>query len=356
MVNNNQVGTTHNGGTANNGTLVSESQTQKRTLKEKQQSVGERRELRKEYRTLIQDVQASKNDLISPSSDGLLKTIKKTDQLYKNVHQAREAVLDSELLSLTSQYGLEQAQKFKVTLNSFDSIGFLTRIRDRLAKLSKDNDEDENENEDEDANPHDISTKGWDEFSKYFASHYSTLPVFDFMYGPINLEPPTEKKKAERKKNQKDDQPVGQVIRAENVTDTSQVETETTSSRVQCMKKYLEKKKSGIDFVDLVTDKHFSQTVENIFYFSFLLKDGHVRIKKENDLSIELTQPPEEKDYQSRDAIPSHAVVKLDYKTWEQFKGHSSQEFNMEHELNEFKKSQAQHSQAQQRPTKKSKH
>ncbi|KAN0029033.1 hypothetical protein ACTFIV_010903 [Dictyostelium citrinum] len=105
------------------------------------------------------------------------------------------------------------------------------------------------------------------------------------------------------------------------------------------MKQYIEKN-PGKSFIDLVADDtSFAQTVENIFYFSFLLKDGHVKISKDNeDMMIQTTQPPEEKDYQLKNAQLTHSVVKLDYNTWKDLKEVSDLSFHMEEELQQFKK------------------
>ncbi|KAK5584550.1 hypothetical protein RB653_006163 [Dictyostelium firmibasis] len=331
--NNNGVGSSSTGGSSqlDNSHVQQQdgSPNSKRVIKKPQQTIGERRELRKKYRTLIQDVSGNKSELISPSSDGLLRSLKKADNLYNNVHQAREAVLDSELLALTSQFGVEQAQKFKVSLNAYDSYGLVSRFKERLTYYS-----DENNN-----NNSTINQIGWEKLSELYHSHFHTVPVFDFMYGPINFEPEEKKVRPPRKQNQKD-VPVGAAKHAEKIVDTTtQVESETTSSRVQVMKQYLEKN-PGKSFIDLVADDtSFAQTVENIFYFSFLLKDGHVKIAKDNeDMIIQPTQPPEEKDYQSKNAQLTHSVVKLDYNTWNNLKEISDLSFHMEEELQQFKK------------------
>lgn len=104
------------------------------------------------------------------------------------------------------------------------------------------------------------------------------------------------------------------------------------------MKQYIEKN-PGKSFIDLVVDEtSFAQTVENIFYFSFLLKDGHVKIAKDNEeMIIQTTLPPEEKDYQSKNAQLTHSVVKLDFNTWNDLKDISDLSFHMEEELQQFK-------------------
>ncbi|GAM21991.1 hypothetical protein SAMD00019534_051660 [Acytostelium subglobosum LB1] len=264
------------------------------------QTTNERRQIRREYRLLIQDTQSKRQDLIQPENNGLSELLKKGEDIYSRVQHPREAALDSELLSLASQLGLEQSQKFKVTFNSFDSEGFITRVRDHLMQLSEDND---------------VNEQGWNRFGQAVNEHYNTVPEFDFMYGPMNIEI-VEKQRKQIQRRAKED--VGKVEHAEKVTDTETANAESTSGRVQAMKQYIEKKRR-IDFLDMVVNKQsFSKTVENIFYLSFLLKDGQARISNTDGFeNVEASQPPDEKDYTTGKALQRHSIIKMDYETWQ---------------------------------------
>eukprot|EP01132_Coremiostelium_polycephalum_P005283 gene5283-6576_t len=284
------------------------------------QSQHERRKIRREYRLLIQDAQNNKQELIQPESKGLLDLLDRGDELYSSVEMPREAALDSEFLSLASQYGLEQAQRLKVSFNTFDSNGFITRLRDTLAQLSEDDE---------------INPNGWMKLGERFSTIFSTTPKFDFMYGPMNLEI-AEKKTKERKPREVVEKGPTKVATAERIKDNSNQENaETTSGRVQALKSFLERKKK-VEFIDTVTSRDsFAGTVENIFYFSFLLKDGQASLKKDEQgrATIEVSQPPEEKDYVSGKATQRHSIIKLDYKTWQDMVKFADVEFDMEEEV-----------------------
>ncbi|EFA78396.1 hypothetical protein PPL_09047 [Heterostelium album PN500] len=274
------------------------------------QSQNERRTIRREYRTLIQETQAKKQDLIQPDSQGLLDVLKKVDVLYSKVQQPREAALDSELLSLTSQLGYEQAQRFKVAPSSFDTVNFITRLRNSLVQLGEDNE---------------VTEDGWNKFGEQVSSKFNDVPVFDFMYGPMNIEIVEKTRKAPVRR-QKDD--VGKLETAEKIDDSTKMVAESTSGRVQAMKSYIENKKK-IDEIDTLTDqKSFSRTVENIFYFSFLLKDGQAKLASDEDgiINIQVSQPPDEADYTTGKAKQRHSIVKMDYETWMEWKKISTQQ------------------------------
>ncbi|KAF2071615.1 hypothetical protein CYY_007063 [Polysphondylium violaceum] len=286
----------------------------------------ERRKIRKDYRTLIQRVQGNKDDLIS-ESDSLLSVIHASDKIYTAVDTPREAALDSELLNLTSQYSLEKAQKLKVSLNTFDTLGFINRVKVKLGEA---------EEEDGDNN-----TDAWTKLGRELSKLYKTNPQFDFMYGPLEL----EKKVRQRKKAEetKDDEPIGKTVQAEKLESTATQESETTSTRVQVMRSYINKKKK-VDFLDTVVDKNsYAHTIENVFYLSFLLKDGHVALEPDENgtLTVPASRPPEEKDFADGRANIHHSVIKLDYNMWKQLSENIDQEFNMESEMDEMRKTRA---------------
>jgi len=263
-------------------------------------------------------------------SDSLLNVIHASDKIYLGVDTPREAALDSELLNLTSQYSLEKVQKLKVSLNTFDSLGFINRVKVRFSEEDEENDNNNN-------NASDV----WTKLGRDLCKIYRTTPDFDFMYGPLDL----EKKVRQRKKAEttKDDEPIGKTVEAEKLSTTATQESETTSTRVQVLRSYVNRKKK-LDFLDTVVDQDsYASTIENVFYLSFLLKDGHVALQPDDsgDLGVEASHPPEEKDFADGKAKIDHSVIRLDYSMWKQLAKHTEQEFDMESELEELRKSKS---------------
>ncbi len=106
-----------------------------------------------------------------------------------------------------------------------------------------------------------------------------------------------------------------------------------TGKRVTSLRKYLAKTETEkMDFFKFILDpESFSQTVENLFHFSFLIKDGQAALTlNEDGLPVACTyknirfsfffsapaQPPHEEDYTSRKAERKQCVVKFDYDMW----------------------------------------
>ncbi|EGG24462.1 hypothetical protein DFA_06612 [Cavenderia fasciculata] len=317
------------------------------------QTQQQRRQIRKDYRVLIQDTQKNKDSLVQSDSGGLLQMLEKGEQLYSQVNMPREAALDSEFLSLASQLGYEKTQRFKVAFSTFDSNGFINRLYTTLSQLGSDQDgqeeqqDDDQQDGDDDENNNnkkkrkkgrssstdDVQERGWKRFGANVAKQFNQTPDFDFMYGPISIEV-VEKVRKQPQRRGKDE--VGKLVVPEQVQDTAGAnqQNETTSQRVHNMKRYLEKKKQA-DFIDVVTDKtSFARSVENMFYFSFLLKDGQAKLvpnQQTGALNIEAAQPPEEKDYTTGRATQRHSVVKMDYDIWKKLSQCSNQlpDFNI---------------------------
>jgi len=67
-----------------------------------------------------------------------------------------------------------------------------------------------------------------------------------------------------------------------------------------------------------VNPKSFGQTVENLFYISFLVKDGFVALSTDNDglPTLRPSEPKTVSEQHERGAARHQAIFSLDYVTW----------------------------------------
>ena len=135
--------------------------------------------------------------------------------------------------------------------------------------------------------------------------------------GPLGIEPvpPKERKKVVREK-------LAERVNPDDVKNTSESIDQTdkeTAKRVASLRNYLEKDDKPNDFFHfIVNPKSFAQTVENLFHFSFLVKDGQASLKVKDGIpTVEPEQPPKEDDYQKGTSERKQCVIKLDFDTWE---------------------------------------
>lgn len=159
-----------------------------------------------------------------------------------------------------------------------------------------------------------------DDFRKEVATNYcaATLrmaPTFRFMYGIIKTEnvivPKKRRKVAEKLVETKAITATERNIKVD-MQDSTPREVEHIYSEIQ---KIVTKNNIVPFFETLVDPKSFSQTVENIFHASFLVKEGKLGLKAENDKKIVLTVPIEKKN-QVGGTQSIFSFSMKDYKNW----------------------------------------
>ncbi|KAJ6669004.1 hypothetical protein lerEdw1_007813 [Lerista edwardsae] len=83
---------------------------------------------------------------------------------------------------------------------------------------------------------------------------------------------------------------------------------------------YNEDPNTPISFLEFVTDPNsFARTVENMFHVSFLIRDGHARIKLDQDKLpvIERANPVEGENDQDNQAR-KQVVLSMNYQEWQE--------------------------------------
>ncbi len=119
-------------------------QTQEENLRARVKlNLDERRVLRQHYRELISDVIStskflphslishidSKQELIQPDNQSLDELLLKGNNLFKHVQTPREGALDSELLTVLTQFSKDQAERLNLGFQSRDIGGFISKVR-----------------------------------------------------------------------------------------------------------------------------------------------------------------------------------------------------------------------------------
>ena len=140
------------------------------------------------------------------------------------------------------------------------------------------------------------------------------------MYGPMEMKVKVVK---EREKVVRHRAAVKTVV-PEVVTDTTDKADEETGARVQDMANRLKEavEKNGGEPIPLLAfltnrdeKRGFSQTVENLFHFAFLVKDGHVSTsvaEGNGDLLAKIEDAPSRDDFVAGRAKRRQTVVRLD--------------------------------------------
>jgi hypothetical protein len=289
--------------------------------------------VREQYRQLEAEMESMEDQLTRTDNAMLKDKVELASELFKSaradgeVHDAaRNLALDSRCILKASRLGAVQASN----LNNNTPEEFVRALRLRMGAFVGAAKAAATQAEQEQLmvplNINELIAK----------SRLVVFPVhgWDSLWEASTLDMPEKERKA-REKRKKD------VLEAEvrpqelSASDVNNVTEATQKRRCDAMRDKIEKaqeqaaRRSGrpagepcsINFFHVVINPDpkvgFGQTVENIFDFSFILKEGNLRIDMEDgEPMARTTLPPREADFQNGIQKVQN-ILKLDYKGWQ---------------------------------------
>ncbi|KAF3907793.1 hypothetical protein ABW21_db0204480 [Orbilia brochopaga] len=239
------------------------------------QSMAERRRVKGAYNEIQQELNDNRAQFIKPGNDGLLHYIQKTGELFKDVKQTGDAVVDGRI---QVEIGKLAAEKAKRVGNSGTNTGL--EIDEFIAKcmqfMSKSRPGDTSDG-------HDWAYLG----SQIAVPSLKRASPSDFLYGPMAIQKRQrllkERKKVVRRRLEEFIRPIDldekQVAKNENST------TKYVGVVEQTLVSYIANTgEENINYFKFIINPHsYSQTVENMFYLAFLVRDGRVGILEDDD-------------------------------------------------------------------------
>ncbi|KAF7361791.1 Non-structural maintenance of chromosomes element 4 [Mycena venus] len=284
------------------------------------QDPEERRGVRKGYRTLAKSVEGSRlsehqHNLNDYSAQQLTDQVKKADELFHKVKGPQEATLDSAFLLMASNMGAQKARAMKSGSGSFDVDDFVSKLVTFMGGAKQLN-VDDSDSEGEDVNGVPLE---WDRIGRKALAKSRRVPAMGFMLGPLSIEQ-KKRKFTQRAKLEKDkaDMRKPQEIKEEDI---ARAENETTKN-VVTLETILAEEEGPINLFEFVINPNdFAQSVENIFYLSFLIRDGKVALETQDDgqVVIFICQQPDTNDY-IEGLKKRQIVLEFDKPTWERAK------------------------------------
>ncbi|CAO3690787.1 unnamed protein product [Umbelopsis ramanniana] len=267
------------------------------------QDKSERRTIRQRYRELIQTAEDNKRELAASDSAGLKDTVTKANELYSQVRNTQEATLDSRLLVLSADLSTQKARNLRMDLNTFDTDEFVSKI----ISLGGGRHVVETGDEQEELN--------WVDIGKQ-AIRFGKRPVtMDFMQGPLAVEKKqrTVTRAARITKNKED------LVKPLQLQEGDiQASENDTANSVNSIYRILHER-GPTNYFELVTNPtSFSQTIENIFYVSFLIRNAVASIDDSTGDPIISVHEPPTADELGDGLTKKQIIMSLDMALWKE--------------------------------------
>lgn len=291
------------------------------------QPIEERRVIRGQLRDIEKDLTENRVEYLHPESTGLLDALHKANEVAGSVKQPTDATIDSRILVTTADYAYkktvqaisgESVQGVDADQFIAKCIGFMRRAEGAMEgpraapSATQRRRRRQNEGDDsDDAGGDDGDMLNWAHLGRSACLQHNARPsVPGFLLGPLSVEKrarkPVQRSQSLKHSNLKLTQP--EVVSPEDVEKSENanltvlcsrilgrlkkvqrdgqaaVEKEYTEDMSQAeinslMDKYGVNEGGGVDYFKFVVNPYsFGQTVENMFYVSFLIRDGKAGI------------------------------------------------------------------------------
>lgn len=281
---------------------------------------------RRNYRNIRDRLHENRLQLVDPNSDHLEAALIDVENNFKNVNKPREAVSDSYILLQLARLGKERIRNVHCEFRSFNNNDFMKKMRAFMTgrKPAADDESDEEESDNDvtlsrtAANKSRIkkeSKRGGGRESyvltrpvlKKFGSqcmrYFHVPPRPTFLLGALEKDiAVTNKRKYTRKAAEQPEVTEKQRTKIKELdANSKETETNNTISEVErvfsVLKKFHKKLKQQpiCYYTFVVNPESFSRTIENIFYVSFLIKDGYAKLYLDRD-NLPVLEPILDKD------------------------------------------------------------
>ncbi|KAM5471827.1 hypothetical protein MauCBS54593_003233 [Microsporum audouinii] len=330
------------------------------------QDPEERRAVRKGLRDLASNLNDSRAEYIQPESNGLMQTVEKANDLFKKVKQTSDATLDSRLLVTAADLSYKRTAHACLGNNvaGIDVDEFVSKCisymqRETTSSLSTPTQSNrrssghpsqraaDSDDEDEPFN--------WDYLGQHACFPNNLKPsISGFLLGPLSVQKRVRQLTQRRARERIDPSQlirpndlkatdlgkqeeatlttmctnirkrlveIQQMREAQAREELSNMDDATEAEAIEVMGKHGISDNGGIPlFQFCINPRSFGQSVENMFYVSFLVRDGSIGVSMDRDnlptlLPAEPLRPSEAREQ----GIQKHqAVFGLDFDTWAQ--------------------------------------
>ncbi|KAF3928149.1 hypothetical protein AA313_de0204685 [Arthrobotrys entomopaga] len=277
------------------------------------QSMAERRRVKGAYNDIQQELVDNRENFLKSGNQDLIHYLKKTGDLFTNVKQTSDAMVDGKVQVEIGKIAAEKAKRVgnSNTNTGLDMDEFISKCIQFMAK-SRPGDS---------GDGHDWSYMGREAATP---SLKRAMPS-DFMYGPIGIQKRQrvlkERKRAVRRRPEEYIRPIDldekAIARNENST------TKNVILVNECLENYIsnldEDEGESVNYFKFVINPHsYSQTIENMFYLAFLVRDGRAAIQESEDglPYVCAAEPPTPEEASANQMVRKQIVMPMEKKVW----------------------------------------
>ncbi|OOO08555.1 Nse4 family protein [Aspergillus oryzae] len=333
------------------------------------QDEKERRRVRKGLRDLTRELHDSRSEYMQPGNYGIRDTIQKANEYFQEVKQTSDATIDSRLLVSAADLSYKKTahlvlgdasagidvDEFVSKCISFmcrapeDSQAMLSSTQRRRGQASGRSQADPNDSDEDQGD-----AMNWDWLGRSACFRHNSRPsVSGFLLGPLSVQKRTRQITQRRARERIDP---SQAVRPQELREEDLDRQETSNLTTMCtsINKLLARtQNAGQDMVErllsqleeeptdemvqkvmaqhhvaddggvplfhfCINPRSFGQSVENLFYVSFLVRDGTVGIQVDSRHlpTLHAAKPYAPSEAQRKGVQKHQAIFSLDFETW----------------------------------------
>lgn len=331
------------------------------------QNPDERRRVKRGLRDLHSTVNDSRAEFLQPDSTGLLDTLQSADSLFRNVKQTADATVDSRLLVTVSDLSYKRIAALTlgdssvgVDVDDFVTkcISFMKRadpVDDEEQRAATDTQTQRRRRQQLDADDDDNgNTLNWEYLGRNACLLYNSRPCLSgFLLGPLSVQKKVRQQTQRRAREEREEPTTRsrtlQLTEEELDNQEKQSLTaicgeiatllgnaqEENMTRLQTTYNNMDEDPNDEEMADLmyqhdicddggiplfkfcVNPESFGQTIENLFYVSFLVKEGKAGLGYDKRGLPTISAAAERSLAARQETERKQAVFTMSFETWE---------------------------------------
>ncbi|XP_032668613.1 EP300-interacting inhibitor of differentiation 3 isoform X2 [Odontomachus brunneus] len=224
--------------------------------------------------------------------------------IHDKVCNQQEVLIDSQMMISSSKVIKTCAISLTKRMRNYDHIDFAQKVVRYLQEMSQD----------------DVQPVNWSFLETRVTKLFKRIPDFS----TLGILEPLEKKTVNRQKPlRKIAQQAEMKVPDKIVSQTNTKEDDSVEQTMRKIKKlivcYCKETQEPLNFFQLIIHpQDFGRTIRNLLYVSFLVKDGVVKLSKDNDggLVVQPCRKTSQQGGESSNRIGAQTIISLNMKQW----------------------------------------